>query len=638
MAHDWLIRVVDKCNLGPFFTRWIDILYRTASSQVIVNHSLSEPFQVQRGVRQGDPLSAILYILQQEPILNKIRADNLIKPVTLRYGKTRKTVGYADDFQFLCTQYPAIDRILDHFKYFGKASGSEINIEKTKVLGLGSWKCKNPPNAKYKVTYVKQTKIFGLFWLRNFLECGKQNFEDALKHAAETIPRLFIRNASIFGRATLINMLIESKFIYPLQFFDPNRSIFKKYWKLIRPFIHSKAIHGIADATLCLPKEDGGVGLHDLKLKHVACRLRHVKDYLDRSDETRMAFAHFNLSFALRDVIKFDNKIPHCFNLNEVTPFYKNCIKLYNKHKELVKNTDKKLMYDKLNEVDERRENELRKQVTRLTHDDNRKHIFKLLHQTKKTTPKQKQTTHRLLYGVTPTLYYKHKNTGRHFPCVMCEKNIQESEEHIFWNCQSKLRGLLIRDLRLPINTRHRHLAYTAVFLNLFPYSNPLERDYRSVILGIYREILWTARCDTRYQRKYMTSEHMITKYLGKVKHALSRNFSLKDIETISALNVSQYERMDEMLNEYESDSDNMSMIVNLSASSLSESDTSTSSSDRNSSWGFRSAGDTSESSSSHSRRSSTSTSGSSSSVGDSSITSTSSAGGSTSSSSFISV
>ena len=117
---------------------------------------------------------------------------------------------------------------------------------------------------------MTKLKIFGLYFYRIFKKCGKDNFKLALKHASETLPKLFIRNASIFGRATLINTLIQSKFVYPLQIFDPPPRIFKHYMKLVRPFIHGKALYGIADATLCLPREDGGVGLHDLKLKHIA--------------------------------------------------------------------------------------------------------------------------------------------------------------------------------------------------------------------------------------------------------------------------------------------------------------------------------------------------------------------------------
>ena len=285
--------------------------------------------------------------------------------------------------------------------------------------------------------------------------------------------------------------------------------------------------------------------------------MSHVKDYLDNRDETRMAFAHYYLSFPLRDVVGFDNRVPHCLN-HAITPFYKNCIQLFRKHKDIVNTLEKKHYYDKLNEVSKERETELRKQLSRLTQHDNRKHIFKLLH-CKTTTPKQKQITYRLLYGVTATTYYKHRKTGRHFPCAMCGE-IQESENHIFWECQTKLRETLIREFRLPINTRHRHVVHTAVFLNLFPFSNLLEKNYRNMLVGTYREIIWHARNDAHHNNKHTTPEQLKARFLGKITHACKRYFSREDMERINKLNESQYERL------RESDSESVKSTTSLTS------------------------------------------------------------------------
>ena len=48
------------------FLQWIKLLYSGAKSIVKVIGFLSDPFRTQRGVRQGDPLSSLLYILIAE--------------------------------------------------------------------------------------------------------------------------------------------------------------------------------------------------------------------------------------------------------------------------------------------------------------------------------------------------------------------------------------------------------------------------------------------------------------------------------------------------------------------------------------------------------------------------------------------
>lgn len=60
--------------------------------QTNVDGIYREPFQMYRGVKQGCPLSAALYILAISPLLNKIRKDTKIKGTG-----TIKEIAYADD-------------------------------------------------------------------------------------------------------------------------------------------------------------------------------------------------------------------------------------------------------------------------------------------------------------------------------------------------------------------------------------------------------------------------------------------------------------------------------------------------------------------------------------------------------------
>ena len=557
VAHDWLFKVIDKCNLGSLVSSWIRILYKSAKSQVIVNHSLSDSFNIKRGVRQGDPLSPLLYILSIEPLLNKIRLDVGIKPIRLPGGLLRKLLGYADDTIFTLQQHSAIDKIIYHFKYFSKASGSSINVDKTKALALGSW---NPNiHLEFKIKYVKIIKIYGLFYTKLPQECGLQNWKDALEAAHQTLPKLICRSASIFGKASLINVLIHSKFIYPIQTFDPPESVYKKYNKTVRPFILKGMTDGIHDSTLRLPRENGGISLHDLKLKRISCRMKFIKDYLDNGQETRMAFADYYLSTTARDVLGFDNNKPHASYEN--TPiFYRNLINIYKNKlfKETILKIDKKKFYDCINVLNEERVKEIRNTMPRLLPHQNFQNIFKTLHSTKKTTPKQKQITYRLLFGSTGTWYYKHKNTGAFFPCSLCGR-VQDSENHLFFGCQENLRGILLRRLRLPHNTRdYSTVMHNAVFLNMFPFSNTVEKDYRNVVLGIYRETLWTACIDARHNNRNITPEHVKAIFLGRLEHALSNKFSLKELAQIDKM--SQYESSSES-------STNTSTEVNVSNS-----------------------------------------------------------------------
>jgi len=77
ISHDYLWRVLDRFRLPERFIQSVRTLYERAETQVMINGFLSSPFQVTRGVRQGDPLSCLLFDLAIEPLAASLRASRL---------------------------------------------------------------------------------------------------------------------------------------------------------------------------------------------------------------------------------------------------------------------------------------------------------------------------------------------------------------------------------------------------------------------------------------------------------------------------------------------------------------------------------------------------------------------------------
>ena len=77
--HDFLMRVLSKLGFGPSFCRWVSIFYSNVFSQIICNGKLSAPVFLGRGVRQGCPLSPVLYVLTSEVLSNQIRKNPAIE-------------------------------------------------------------------------------------------------------------------------------------------------------------------------------------------------------------------------------------------------------------------------------------------------------------------------------------------------------------------------------------------------------------------------------------------------------------------------------------------------------------------------------------------------------------------------------
>ena len=97
--YEFLMRTLAKFGFGPSFCRWVSIFYSDVFSRIICNGKLTAPVFLERGVRQGCPLSPLLYVLTSEGLSNQIRRNPAIDGFLLpgAGGLQFKISQYADD-------------------------------------------------------------------------------------------------------------------------------------------------------------------------------------------------------------------------------------------------------------------------------------------------------------------------------------------------------------------------------------------------------------------------------------------------------------------------------------------------------------------------------------------------------------
>ncbi|KAJ8405658.1 hypothetical protein AAFF_G00316380 [Aldrovandia affinis] len=99
VQHGFLFAVLDRMCFGPRFTGWVRTLYAGAYSCVQVNGFLGRAVEQAGGVRQGCPLSPLLYVLFMEPFAGLVHRDPGVNGVRLpgAVGEVLKIQQYADD-------------------------------------------------------------------------------------------------------------------------------------------------------------------------------------------------------------------------------------------------------------------------------------------------------------------------------------------------------------------------------------------------------------------------------------------------------------------------------------------------------------------------------------------------------------
>lgn len=128
-----MFEVLKRFGFGQRWTDLFAIMLASSSSRVLLNGSPGEPFSHRKGLRRGDPLSPMMFILAMEPsqrILLKATEEGILSPIK-QCSVGLRTSLYADDAALFLNplrhEVGATQRILVRF---GKISGLMINLSK----------------------------------------------------------------------------------------------------------------------------------------------------------------------------------------------------------------------------------------------------------------------------------------------------------------------------------------------------------------------------------------------------------------------------------------------------------------------------------------------------------------------------
>ena len=111
-------------------------MYANTENKVKFPEGLSEAFKSQRGVKQGDVLSPILFNMFINGIVDKLKSSNA-NPVTIGNEKINCLL-YADDLVLLSSCPNGLQKCLDALQDFCTSWKLEVNIDKSKVLIFNS--------------------------------------------------------------------------------------------------------------------------------------------------------------------------------------------------------------------------------------------------------------------------------------------------------------------------------------------------------------------------------------------------------------------------------------------------------------------------------------------------------------------
>lgn len=277
VEHAYLWRTLEGFGFSSGLIAKIQALYGDIESVLKINGGLSAPFKVQRGIRQGCPLSGMLYSLAIEPLLHQLRTglSGFNVPSS---DSIFKLSAYADDLIIAVKNQSDINFLTETVRDFSEISSAKVNWEKSEALWVGdeprgiilpgglTWK---RGGIKYLGVYLGDQNTVDKNW-ENVLE----KVEGRLKKWKCLFPKM-----SFKGRVLIINNLVASMLWHRLCCIDPPVTLLAKAQAEIINCFWDR-LHWIPQSVLFLSKEEGGHGLVHLASRGATFRLQFIQRLL----------------------------------------------------------------------------------------------------------------------------------------------------------------------------------------------------------------------------------------------------------------------------------------------------------------------------------------------------------------------
>ena len=205
---DFLFKCLEAFNFGSDFLHWIKTFYKNVQN----NGTASNYFPLERGVRQGDPLSPYLFIVVVETLAIAIRQNQDIKGISIENEET-KILQYADDTTAVLSDISSAEKLFELLNFFKDISGLKINCKKKEGMWIGSIK-----ENKAKPLGIKwpnePIKALGVYYTYDVKLLREKNFIERLDSIKKLINIWSSRGLSIYGKFTIIRSFLIPKFVY----------------------------------------------------------------------------------------------------------------------------------------------------------------------------------------------------------------------------------------------------------------------------------------------------------------------------------------------------------------------------------------------------------------------------------------
>ena len=305
---------LEKFNFGNNMRRWINIMYKNIQSAVINNGNITPWFYPKRGIRQGCPMSALLFIIAVEILAQKIRQNESVEGIKVGDGEL-KVSQLADDTTCFVRDIQSLEYAIDIFQQFQSCAGLKVNRNKTKAKYIGT--LRNTRNYPFNLAWTEDyIETLGVVFTDNESDNYRLNYEPRIISLKNILHVWKQRHLSLKGKITVINSLAIAPLVYIASVTAVPKRVIKEVNSIIFEFLWNSKQPKVANNVMIQKIEDGGLKMMDFESKLKALKISWVNRLIDHHANWQLAPKRFynthdlNFFFSSKPKIRNNNSIP----------------------------------------------------------------------------------------------------------------------------------------------------------------------------------------------------------------------------------------------------------------------------------------------------------------------------------------
>ena len=213
ISWNFLYECLKLFGFSDNFIKWIKLFNNNITAYITQCGTLSDPINIMRGARQGDPIATYEFIICAEVLSIMLKQTKEIKGIYVK-EKEYKLTQFADDTTlFLDGTKKSLQSSLSVLEIFGSISGLKMNTDKTKIVWIGRKRfSKEKMSTSVPLSWGNnEFDLLGIHYTVNLSEITTHNYDKAITAIEKIVSTWSKRMLTPFGKITIVKTFLLSK-------------------------------------------------------------------------------------------------------------------------------------------------------------------------------------------------------------------------------------------------------------------------------------------------------------------------------------------------------------------------------------------------------------------------------------------